>query len=101
MNWDEIRDDNTVDDDPTVDPEAMAIVKDIERKLPMILTQVLSPREERIIRMRFGLGTEPQTLNAIAKLFSKQTEQIRQWEAKAIRKLIRAGKTKRAMKHIK
>ena len=48
----------------------------------------LSPREERVIRMRFGLGaTGEHTLEEVGNLFHVSRERIRQIEAKALRKL--------------
>ena len=48
----------------------------------------LTPREERIIRMRFGLGmTSDHTLEEVGNTFSVTRERIRQIEAKALRKL--------------
>jgi RNA polymerase primary sigma factor len=48
----------------------------------------LSPREERIVRMRFGIGlSADQTLAEVAQQFSVSRERIRQIEAKALRKL--------------
>jgi RNA polymerase primary sigma factor len=49
---------------------------------------MLTPREERIIKMRFGLedGTE-HTLEEVGQKFGVTRERIRQIEAKALRKL--------------
>jgi len=48
----------------------------------------LTPREERIVRMRFGLGmNSDHTLEQVGQQFSVTRERIRQIEAKAIRKL--------------
>jgi RNA polymerase primary sigma factor len=48
----------------------------------------LSPREERVIRMRFGIGTRADyTLAEVGEQFSVSRERIRQIEAKALRKL--------------
>jgi RNA polymerase primary sigma factor len=48
----------------------------------------LSPREERIVRMRFGIGmSADQTLSEVGEQFSVSRERIRQIEAKALRKL--------------
>jgi RNA polymerase primary sigma factor len=48
----------------------------------------LTPREERIVRMRFGLGmNNDHTLEEVGKRFSLTRERIRQIEAKALRKL--------------
>jgi RNA polymerase primary sigma factor len=48
----------------------------------------LTPREERIVRMRFGIGTNSEhTLEEVGRQFSVTRERIRQIEAKALRKL--------------
>ena len=48
----------------------------------------LTPREERIIRMRFGIGmNKDHTLEEVGRQFSVTRERIRQIEAKALRKL--------------
>lgn len=55
----------------------------------------LTPREERVIRLRFGLGEQREhTLGEVAEQFGVATERIRQIEAKAIRKLKRARRNK-------
>jgi RNA polymerase primary sigma factor len=49
---------------------------------------LLSPREERVIRMRFGIGKSADyTLAEVGQQFSVSRERIRQIEAKALRKL--------------
>lgn len=49
---------------------------------------LLTPREEEIIRMRFGIGQEtPHTLDEIGRKFSVTRERIRQIEKEALRKL--------------
>jgi len=57
-----------------------------ERTVQVLRT--LSPREEEIIRMRFGIedGSE-HTLEEVGRAFSVTRERIRQIEAKALRKL--------------
>ena len=48
----------------------------------------MTPREERILRMRFGIGTTTDhTLEQVGQQFSVTRERIRQIEAKALRKL--------------
>lgn len=49
----------------------------------------LTPREERILRLRFGLGDDyqPHTLEEIARMFDLTRERIRQIEEKALRRL--------------
>jgi len=55
----------------------------------------LTPREERIIKMRFGLedGTE-HTLEEVGQNFGVTRERIRQIEAKALRKLRRPSRNR-------
>ena len=63
----------------------------IQSNLKEITTRVLStltPREERVLRMRFGIGMNTDhTLEEVGKQFSVTRERIRQIEAKALRKL--------------
>jgi len=56
---------------------------------------MLTPREERVIKMRFGLedGTE-HTLEEVGKAFGVTRECIRQIEAKALRKLRRPSRSR-------
>jgi len=60
-------------------------------KLKEVTTQMLSsltPREERVLRMRFGIGmVTDHTLEEVGKQFSVTRERIRQIEAKALKKL--------------
>ena len=50
--------------------------------------KTLTPREEQIIKMRFGLGDGVEhTLGEVGQRFSVTRERIRQIEAKALRKL--------------
>ena len=49
---------------------------------------LLAPREERVLRMRFGIGMNTDhTLEEVGQQFSVTRERIRQIEAKALRKL--------------
>ena len=63
----------------------------VQSSLEEITAKVLStltPREERIIRMRFGIGMSTDySLSIVGKQFSVRQERIRQLEAKALRKL--------------
>src|SRR5262249_46476043 len=56
----------------------------------------LTPREERVIKMRFGLedGTE-KTLEEVGQNFAVTRERIRQIEAKALRKLRHPSRSRR------
>jgi len=58
------------------------------RDQAMAVLQVLTPREEQIIRMRFGVGDgSDHTLEEVGQRFSVTRERIRQIEAQALRKL--------------
>jgi len=59
----------------------------LKEKMASMLLK-LSPREERIIRMRFGFEDGNQrTLEEVGQVFAVTRERIRQIEAKALRKL--------------
>ena len=56
----------------------------------------LAPREEQILRMRFGIGQKTDcTLGEVGKLFAVTRERIRQIEAKALRKLRQTGRLRK------
>jgi RNA polymerase primary sigma factor len=63
----------------------------IQSNLREITTRVLAsvtPREERVLRMRFGIGmNKDHTLEEVGLQFTVTRERIRQIEAKALRKL--------------
>ena len=55
----------------------------------------LTPREEQILRMRFGIGQKTDcTLEEVGELFAVTRERIRQIEAKALRKLRQPGRSR-------
>ena len=55
----------------------------------------LTPREERVIRMRFGIGTgADRTLEEVGEQYGVSRERIRQIEAKALRKLKHPNQSK-------
>lgn len=54
----------------------------------------LTPREERVLRMRFGIGTKEHTLEEVGQAFNVTRERIRQIEAKALRNLKRPRRLK-------
>ena len=61
--------------------------KQIKDKITQALTY-LTPREERVVRMRFGVGMNTDhTLEEVGLQFSVTSERIREIEAKALRKL--------------
>jgi len=64
----------------------------LKRLLRNALTE-LDPKEENVVRKRFGLdGTEPKTLKEIGEMMSLSRERIRQIEAQALEKLNRSQK---------
>ena len=69
----------------------LAIDATIQSNLRETITRVLAsltPREERVLRMRFGIGMNTEnTLEEVGQQFSLTRERIRQIEAKALRKL--------------
>jgi RNA polymerase primary sigma factor len=70
-----------------VDPYAAAEASALQRIVSEALAD-LTPREQRILRMRFGIGsTADHTLEEIGKEFGVTRERIRQIEAKALEKL--------------
>ena len=76
-----------IGDDYSPDPEASAISLDSQREIQRMLT-TLSPREEKIIRMRFGIGEKAEyTLEETGKVFGVTRERIRQIEELALAKL--------------
>jgi RNA polymerase primary sigma factor len=63
------------------------MAQDLQRETRRILT-TLSPREEKIIRMRFGIGEKAEyTLEETGKVFGLTRERIRQLEESALKKL--------------
>ena len=76
-----------IEDRAVVSPAEAVINVDLKERTEHVL-RTLSPREERIIKMRFGLedGSE-HTLEEVGRAFAVTRERIRQIEAKALRKL--------------
>jgi len=70
-----------------VPPIDAAIQSNLSETTTRVLAS-LTPREERVLRMRFGIGINTdRTLEEVGKQFSVTRERIRQIEAKALRKL--------------
>ena len=58
--------------------------------------KTLTPREEKVLRLRFGLDDgRPRTLEEVGKEFNVTRERIRQIEAKALRKLRHPSRSKK------
>lgn len=84
-----------IEDKKVEKPLDVAIQLDLKKSINNILT-TLSPREDRVLRMRFGLGTNADnTLEAVGRQFYVTRERIRQIEAKALRKLKHPSRSKK------
>ena len=76
-----------IEDKNAILPIDAAIQSNLRETTTRVLA-LLTPREERIVRMRFGLGmNSDHTLEQVGQQFSVTRERIRQIEAKALRKL--------------
>jgi RNA polymerase primary sigma factor len=76
-----------IEDKNAVLPVEAAIQSNLRETTTRILA-TLTPREERVLRMRFGIGMNTDhTLEEVGQQFSVTRERIRQIEAKALRKL--------------
>ncbi|MBQ4472176.1 MAG: RNA polymerase sigma factor RpoD [Alphaproteobacteria bacterium] len=74
-------------DKNSLQPLEAAIQSNLRQSCTAVLS-TLSPREERVLRMRFGIGmNSDHTLEEVGLQFSVTRERIRQIEAKALRKL--------------
>ncbi|MGI6393262.1 MAG: sigma-70 family RNA polymerase sigma factor [bacterium] len=85
-----------VEDPKTLSPEEYTARQNMA-EIIRDLFKGLTPREEKVVRMRFGIGeTETYTLEEIGKEMGVTRERIRQIEAKAVLKLKKLLKAKRA-----
>ena len=76
-----------IEDRNAVLPDQAAIAANLRETTTRVLAS-LTPREERVLRMRFGIGMNTDhTLEEVGQQFSVTRERIRQIEAKALRKL--------------
>ena len=84
-----------VEDKGVQSPSDAAINLNLREQMARML-KTLTPREERILRMRFGLenGSE-HTLEEVGQVFAVTRERIRQIEAKALRKLRHPSRSRR------
>jgi RNA polymerase primary sigma factor len=82
------------EDKNAVLPLDAAIRADLRQKTTRVLTS-LTAREERVLRMRFGIGMNTDhTLEEVGQQFSLTRERIRQIEARALRKLKHPSRAK-------
>ncbi len=82
------------DDDAPAPAEAASYTL-LKEQIGKVLS-TLTPREEKVLRLRFGLEDgRPRTLEEVGKEFNVTRERIRQIEAKALRKLRHPGRSKK------
>jgi len=76
-----------IEDKAIISPQEAVISSNLSEQTRRILS-TLTPREERVLRMRFGIGEKyDHTLEEVGQDFDVTRERIRQIEAKALRKL--------------
>ena len=84
-----------IEDQGIVSPAEAVININLKDQTSEVL-QTLTPREEQVIRMRFGIGDGSEhTLEEVGQRFSVTRERIRQIEAKALRKLRHPSRSRR------
>ena len=84
-----------IPDENALSPQDIAMQNMLKEQLMGVL-ETLTPREQKVIRLRYGLDdSHPRTLEEVGREFSVTRERIRQIEAKALRKLRHPSKLKK------
>ncbi|MDY5676629.1 MAG: RNA polymerase sigma factor RpoD [Eubacteriales bacterium] len=92
---DESRISDFVEDESVKSPTDNA-AQDILKAQLLQVIETLTPREQKVIRLRYGLDdSHPRTLEEVGKEFNVTRERIRQIEAKALRKLRHPNRSKK------
>ena len=87
-----------IEDSRTLSPSKNAAFALLKENVNSVL-HTLSQREERIIRLRFGIGDGcPRTLEEVGSIFNITRERVRQIEAKALKKLRHPSKCRELLK---
>jgi RNA polymerase primary sigma factor len=90
-----------IEDRTVASPSDAAIDIKLREQTASIL-KMLTPREERILRMRFGLGDGvPRTLDEVGRTIGVTRERIRQIEAEVVRKLRAAPEAQRLRPYLR
>jgi len=83
-----------IEDKKVISPLEAAIKYNLQEQIKSVF-QTLTPREERVLRQRFGIGeVTDHTLEEVGQNFEVTRERIRQIEAKALRKLRHPSRSK-------
>ena len=84
-----------IEDKKAISPLDAAVRYDLQRQINSSL-ETLTPREEKVLRKRFGIGeSTDHTLEEVGQDFEVTRERIRQIEAKALRKLRHPSRSKK------
>ena len=84
-----------IEDEKTITP-AEHVAGDMLKKQLFNVLDTLTPREEKVLRLRYGIDDgKPRTLEEVGKEFNVTRERIRQIEAKALRKLRHPSRSKK------
>ncbi|MCB9819939.1 RNA polymerase sigma factor RpoD [Candidatus Nomurabacteria bacterium] len=90
-----------IEDEDTATPEESAATQLLKEQVQQVLSS-LSDREQKIVRMRFGLdGGKSHTLEEVGQEFAVTRERIRQIEAKALNKLRKHKDSKKLHEYLK
>ena len=82
-----------IEDKKFISPSDAAVNKNLAEQIRKALAS-LTPREERVLRLRFGIGEKAdKTLEEVGHEFTLTRERIRQIEAKALRKLMHPARS--------
>jgi RNA polymerase primary sigma factor len=84
-----------IEDKGVISPQEAVISANLSEQTRKVL-ESLTPREEKVLRMRFGIGEKyDHTLEEVGRDFDVTRERIRQIEAKALRKLRHPSRAKK------
>ena len=83
-------------EDDTIKSPAEVAAQNLLREQLIAVIDTLTPREQKVIRLRYGLDdSHSRTLEEVGKEFNVTRERIRQIEAKALRKLRNPTRSKK------
>ena len=86
-----------IEDETIKSPQEVA-AQNLLREQLLSVIDTLTPREQKVIRLRYGLDdSHPRTLEEVGKEFNVTRERIRQIEAKALRKLRNPNRSKKLL----